>query len=113
MVGQLQHVDAMTELERIKSTALGAFPGLEIPSPTKAPEGAPETFSDLLAEAVSKIEELKGESDLATIELALGRPVELHQVMLSSAKAQIALELFIELRNKLIEAYQEINRMPM
>jgi flagellar hook-basal body complex protein FliE len=37
--------------------------------------------------------------------------VDLHEVMISSAEAGVAFDLMMEIRNKLLEAYQEIQRM--
>lgn len=71
------------------------------------------SFSDTLSEMLGKVDDLGEKSGNLVVDLAVGRPVELHQVMLAGAKAQISLELIIEIRNKLIEAYQEISRMPV
>lgn len=75
--------------------------------------GTEAGFPDLLARMIGKVQELTDESDRLSVDLALGQPVELHQVMLAATKARLALELLIELRNKVIEAYQEISRMPV
>ncbi|MBU2652480.1 MAG: flagellar hook-basal body complex protein FliE [Bacteroidetes bacterium] len=42
-----------------------------------------------------------------------GEPVELHQVMVKAEEAGIATELLIEIRNKLVDAYSELIRMPV
>ena len=44
---------------------------------------------------------------------AMGEPVEIHDVMLAFGKAETTMRLFIEMRNKVIETYQEIMRMPV
>ena len=51
------------------------------------------------------------ESDKLTEKLALGQDVDLHQVMIASQKASITTQLTLEVRNKAIEAYQEMMRM--
>jgi len=43
--------------------------------------------------------------------LITGEEIELHQVMLAAQKAELALELTLTVRNKVVEAYQEIMRM--
>ena len=43
--------------------------------------------------------------------LVAGEQVDLHEVMISSEEAAIAFELMLEIRNKLVEAYQELQRM--
>lgn len=103
----------MTESVRIINPLPGNIPMFDVPSLSQAVKDAPPGFADLLAESIQSVEELSEESNRMTVDLSLGRPVELHQVMLASTKAQIALELLIEIRNKIIEAYQEISRMPV
>jgi flagellar hook-basal body complex protein FliE len=112
-MGSLLHVPSMIEPSRISPVLPGKFPALEISPPGGASSIQDTSFSDLLNEAVSRIEALSAESDRLAIDTALGRPVELHQVMLAATKAQVAMELLIEVRNRLIEAYQEISRMPV
>jgi flagellar hook-basal body complex protein FliE len=87
------------------------FPALEIQNPAKSAETAGTSFSDLLNQAIGKVDELGAESDRLAIDTALGKPVELHQVILAATKAQLAMELLLEARNRLIDAYQEISRM--
>ena len=53
------------------------------------------------------------ESDKMTQKLILGENVDLHNVMITAQKASIALNATMEVRNKVIEAYQEIIRMPV
>ncbi len=91
----------------------GTLPRLESGSLGKLDKPTPESFSDLLAKGIDSVQDLSEQSDQLAVDLALGQPVELHQVMLAASKAQIAMELLIEIRNKLIEAYQDISRMPV
>ncbi|MCW7540876.1 flagellar hook-basal body complex protein FliE [Aquabacterium sp. A7-Y] len=46
-------------------------------------------------------------------DMAAGRPVELHEVMISLEKARISVQTFIQVRNKLVESYQDLMRMQM
>ena len=48
-----------------------------------------------------------------TQKLVLGENVELHEVMIAAQKASISLNATMEVRNKVVEAYQEIIRMPV
>ena len=54
---------------------------------------------------------LKLQSDTLTEKLALGQEVDLHEVMIASQKANITMQLTLEIRNKAVEAYQEMMRM--
>jgi flagellar hook-basal body complex protein FliE len=74
---------------------------------------AAKSFADYLYDAIGNVDLAdKAAQDLGTA-FALGEPVEVHEVMLAFSKAELGLRLFIELRNKVIEAYQEIMRMPV
>jgi len=89
------------------------LPELNVSTSIEKQTIGPESFADLLAKGVNSVNELQDKAGAMQVDLALGKPVELHQVMLAATKAQIAMELLIEVRNKLIEAYQEISRMPV
>jgi flagellar hook-basal body complex protein FliE len=112
-VGKFLHVSTMTDPASMINPLSGKFPMFDVPSLSEAVRDAPPGFADILAESIQSVDSLSDEADRMTVDLSLGKPVELHQVMLATTKAQIALELFIEIRNKIIEAYQEISRMPV
>lgn len=61
--------------------------------------------------ALNRLTETQAESDRAIEQLLAGENVDLHQVMLSVEKTDIAFRVALQLRNKLVQAYQEIMRM--
>lgn len=70
-------------------------------------------FGEMLSEFVGGVNKLQHESaDIQQAFLA-GEPVELHQVMVKAEEAGVATELLIEIRNKLVEGYTELIRMPV
>lgn len=71
------------------------------------------SFLAELARALSRVEGLAGEADVMAGRLVSGRVEDVSQVMIASEKARLAIELAVQLRNKAIEAYQEIMRMPL
>ncbi|KIQ95261.1 Flagellar hook-basal body complex protein FliE [Anoxybacillus thermarum] len=75
------------------------------------PAEAQRAFSQFLKEAINEVNKQQIESDLLTTKLAKGENVDLHNVMIASQKASVSLQLAIEVRNKVIEAYQEVMRM--
>ena len=75
------------------------------------PYEAQQSFANSLKEAISKVNDQQITSDTYTQKLIKGENVELHEVMIASQKASITLNATIEVRNKVIEAYQEIMRM--
>lgn len=72
---------------------------------------AGKTFSETLTEAIGKVNEVQKESDVKMQELATGKTDDIAGVMLSAEKADIALRTMVQVRNKIIDAYQEIMRM--
>jgi len=68
-------------------------------------------FSGSVKKALSEVNELQGEADMFAQKLAAGESVEIHQAMIAMQKASTALQFTVQVRNKVIEAYQEIMRM--
>ncbi len=84
------------------------IPGKEhIPEPhTKKTEGS---FDILLKEAIGKLEQIQSDADRAVKELAKGGDIT--QAVIAMQKAEMSFQLMIEVRNRLINAYEEIQRM--
>ncbi|WP_243386855.1 flagellar hook-basal body complex protein FliE [Bacillus kexueae] len=73
--------------------------------------GSGSSFSTILKQSLETVNKAQIESDKLTNAFISGKPVELHNVMIASEKAGILLQTTIEVRNKAIEAYQEMMRM--
>ncbi|KXZ14467.1 flagellar hook-basal body complex protein FliE [Bacillus atrophaeus] len=71
------------------------------------------SFSELLKNSISSLNESQVQSDNFTNALAAGKDVNLDEVMIAAQKASISLTAATEFRNKAVEAYQEIMRMQM
>ena len=70
-----------------------------------------KTFGEVLIDAVKKTNELQLESDKLNAALAAGRIEDISQVVVAAQKAEIAIQLTLQLRNRATSAYQEIMRM--
>lgn len=70
-----------------------------------------QSFGDLLKEKLQEVNKLQSEADALASKLMVGEQVDLHQVMIAAEQANLALQLTVQIRNKIIEAYQEISRM--
>ncbi len=75
--------------------------------PPPSAEGGEGQFASLLA----GLGEMQGEADAALADLAIGGDRDLHDVVLAVEMESIAFELAVQIRNRLVEAYQEIFRM--
>jgi len=84
-----------------------AFPETGGTKSTSAVEGAGKFFSEL----VSKVNTMQIQSDQAVQGFATGENTNLHEVMISMEKASISFQFMSQVRNKAVEAYQEIMRM--
>lgn len=68
-------------------------------------------FKDMLLDAIYSVNLLQQESDAITEDFIAGRTDSIHSVMIAGTKASLALDFMIEVRNKILDAYQEIMRM--
>lgn len=75
------------------------------------PIEAQQSFKTELNQALNKTNELQKNGQLTLEKLIQGENVDLHQVMVAQQKALISLQTTVEVRNKVIESYQEIMRM--
>ena len=78
---------------------------------TATPYEAQKSFASTLKDAIASVNEQQIQSDAMTQKLINGEDVELHEVMITAQKASVTLNATMEVRNKAIEAYQEIMRM--
>jgi flagellar hook-basal body complex protein FliE len=76
-------------------------------------ESAPSTFAAFLHEAVSGANRLQQEAATAVQQYTVGQAQNLHDTMIAMEKADISLRLLQQVRNKAVEAYQEIMRMQL
>jgi len=78
---------------------------------TSKPKSDGSEFASSLKNAINSVDQLQKESDLKMQQLATGQNTNIHETMIAAEKADIALRLMVQVRNKMIEAYQEIMRM--
>lgn len=96
--------------------AMNQLQGLSTVTPkVSAVESGPgkalDSFGQILQEHLAQVNELEEVSDSLMEDYAVGKPVELHNVIIAHEKADLAMELTMQLRNKGIAAYQEVWRM--
>jgi flagellar hook-basal body complex protein FliE len=86
---------------------------IAIPNPGAEIKGDPgaKSFADTLKEAVNSVNTMQKTADVKAQELATGKSHDIADVMITAEKADIALKLMVQVRNKIIEAYQDIMKM--
>lgn len=75
------------------------------------PQQTNTKFSEMLADSLNKVNQLQLDSQQAAINLAVGKVEDISEVTIAAEKANIALQLTMQIRNKAVEAYQEVMRM--
>ncbi len=76
----------------------------------KAPK-ASTSFVDILKESISKVNELEKEADKETQKLAAVETQDVHNTMIAVEKADMTFQVMMQVRNRIISAYEEIMRM--
>jgi flagellar hook-basal body complex protein FliE len=80
-------------------------------TPLSSPNESGKSFADTLKEAVSSVNELQKSSDKFAQNIATGKTDDVAGAMISAEKADIALRVMVQVRNKIIDAYQEVMKM--
>ncbi|CAM1381650.1 Flagellar hook-basal body complex protein FliE [Fretibacterium fastidiosum] len=78
---------------------------------TEAPEAPEVSFDDMLSASIRKVNSLQLEADDKVRRLAIGEVTDISEVVLASSRAEVSLKLLMELRNKLVDAYQSLSRI--
>ena len=74
---------------------------------------SPESFGKMLARSLNEVNQLKLNADEAISDLASGSQKDIHQTMISLEKADVAFQLMMQVRNKIVAAYETVMRMPV
>lgn len=93
----IQHIN------QLKNTSLGL---LEVKEQNN---GA--SFSTLFMEAIKNTDQLVKESNDYSVKIASGEIENIHEAMIAAQKADVSLQLVMQIRNKVLDAYREITRM--
>ena len=96
---------ALQEMQAMAAQARGTR------APAEPADGA--DFGDLLKRAVDGVNALQTDSSQKTDAFLRGEEVALTDVMVASQKAKVGFEAVKEVRNRLLEAYQEVSRMQL
>jgi len=94
----------------ISSIGSIALPGA-IPAPSQSSQ--PGSFQKLLDSAIQGIESSQNDASNSIQKFLSGEGEELHTTALAVQKAQMTFDLGLQVRNKVVDAYQEIMRMQM
>ncbi|WP_341523213.1 flagellar hook-basal body complex protein FliE [Pseudomonas sp. G.S.17] len=84
------------------------------PKAAATPEVGSSSFADMLGQAVNKVADTQQASNQLASAFEIGKSgVDLTDVMISSQKAAVSFQALTQVRNKLVQAYQDIMQMPV
>ena len=89
-------------------TGAGGLPG----SLSKSTQGAaPAPFSDLMTDAIGQVSQLEDQAHATVAGLMTGSGVDVHQAMIATEEASLSFTFLSEVRNKVVDAYQQVMQM--
>ena len=95
--------------EAARTGNVDTLQGAQAAQATQAVQGV--SFGDVLNQFVSEVNDKQIASGQAVNDLLSGKDIPLHQAMIAMQEAGVAFQLMVEVRNKLLEGYQELMRM--
>lgn len=114
MIGSINNVGFVQMPQDLAATRLAgpapiSDPG-KLDSGTQT-QGANKTFSSVLEQAVQEVDQKIKTSGEEQVKLMTGQTNNIHQAMIAMQESGVAFSLMVEVRNKLVESYQELMRM--
>ncbi|MEL5899616.1 flagellar hook-basal body complex protein FliE [Clostridium sporogenes] len=79
----------------------------------KIENGEKVSFSEVLKDKLDGVNAKQVKADSSTEAFIKGEETDIHNVMLNAEEAKMSMELAVQVRNKLVEAYQELSRMQL
>lgn len=96
----------------MKVNSMASMPKLTMANATKKPTEIKGTsFGDVINDAINKVNDLQHESSKKTEDFITGVSDDIHSVIIAGSKADLALQMTLQVRNKVMDAYKEIMNM--
>ena len=90
-----------------------SIPAIQAPATPASAAGASggAAFQSAFKDAVNKVEEFRQNAATSVNNFLSGEGEELHDVALKTQEAELSFDLFMQVRNKIVSAYQEVMKM--
>jgi flagellar hook-basal body complex protein FliE len=107
---------SVTSANRFLNAGLSSNNSIEsgsfkLPKVSTAKESSGASFAETLNKAVMDVNQLQKQSDTAIQNFASGKTDNIADVMMTVSKADVATRMMMQVRNKIVDAYQEIMKM--
>jgi len=77
---------------------------------SKSDENGDLEFKEIFQDAIKNVEETEAVTQMDAYNLSIGNMDDMHNMIINAAKADVALQTMVQLRNKLLDAYSEVMR---
>lgn len=94
----------------INTSSINSFISNSQQSVDPAVEGNGSGFREIFQDVISNVEETEAVTEMDAYKLSIGEMDDMHTMIINAAKADIALQAMVQLRNKFLDAYSEIMR---
>jgi flagellar hook-basal body complex protein FliE len=101
---------SISELQRARTGSIGTDGPGSLPQPGRVTTD-PSEFGDLLKNAIDRVDDVQKHADGEMTSFIAGEKEDLHEVMIAMNHAQLSFQLMTEVRNRLLDTYQELMRM--
>ncbi len=100
-IDQLPSVNLRELVDKNKSAKTdNSLPGAEV-----------KDFGETISDFVQAVDDAQKNASVETADIIQGKSQNLHQAMASLEESRLSFQLMIEIRNKLLESYKEVQRM--
>ena len=101
-INRMQQLNALADQLKVTDQLKGKEEGNEA-----------QSFGNVIKEQIQKLNDSQIKADQMTESFIKGEVEDLHAVMIATEEARISLDLALQMRNKVVEAYKEINNMQL
>ena len=81
-------------------------------APASGGAAGSDAFSSILQQSVRNVSQLQGDAETSINQFISGEQEDPHTTMLAVQRASLAFDMFVQVRNKVVQAYQEVMKMP-
>ena len=86
---------------------------IEMPAAIQPSKSAQGSFQSVFSDAIGQVQQVQQSANTSVDKFLSGENEEIHHVALATQQSELAFELFMQVRNKVVQAYQEVMRMQM
>jgi len=97
-------------LSKLRDMQRESQSGVKIDSGSSS-KSSDKSFFDQLKQGVAEVNDMQKSADKMSTELSTGKAGNIHETMLAVSSAELAFNLMVQVRNRALEAYQEVMRM--